>query len=446
MCWRPPTGRLDTTSLPAPDSLSPATMHSLPGPHDVTRHTLPNGITVLARENMNSPSVVVDASIHAGSIYEGRTHAGLANFTATMLMRGTANASFDQIHERIESVGASLGSSCGVHTAGFSGKALAEDLDMLLASAADLVRNPTFPSDHVERIRGETLTGMAMRAHNTRAMAALTFYEALFGYDHPYGYSNDGYPDTVEKLTRQELKQFQRKHYGPQEMIVVIVGSVAAQTAIKLIEKHFGDWSNKKQPARAPAPAERALNGRINRQVHIAGKTQTDIMLGFFGPCRSDPDFQAVRVANNILGVFGMMGRLGDNVRTKRGLAYYSFSHADGSFGPGTWRLIAGVNPDKVDTAIAAMLAEIERLVSRLVTPTELADSTSFILGRLPLQLETNEGVAGTLAAIELHGLGLDYLQRLPEQIHALTRADIRRAAGRLLDSEKYVLAVAGPE
>jgi zinc protease len=421
-------------------------MHSLPGPHDITRHTLPNGITVLARENPNSPAVVVDASIHAGSIYEGRSHAGLANFTAAMLMRGTRDASFDQIHERIESVGASLGSSCGVHTGGFGGKALAEDLDMLLATAADIVRNPTFPADHIERLRGETLTGLAMRAHNTRAMAALTFYEALFGGDHPYGYSNDGYPDTVAAITRTELKQYQRKHYGPAEMIVVIVGSVSTQAAVKLVEKHFGDWSNARQPARAPAPTGRALNGSENRRVQIPGKTQTDIVLGFFGPRRSDPDFQAVRVANSILGVFGMYGRLGQNVRKKRGMAYYSFSRADGSFGPGTWRLIAGVNPAKVDAAIATMLAEIDRLATRLVAPTELADSKSLILGRLPLQLETNEGVAGTLAAIELHSLELDYLQRLPDQINSLTRADIRGAAARLLDSKKHVLAVAGPE
>ena len=141
-----------------------------------------------------------------------------------------------------------------------------------------------------------------------------------------------------------------------------------------------------------------------------------------------------------------MYGRLGQSIRNKRGLAYYSFSRADGSFGPGTWRLIAGVNPEKVDTAVATMLTEIDRLSARLVTPTELADSKSFILGSLPLQLETNEGVAGTLAAIELHGLGLDYLQRLPEQINSLTRADIRSAAARLMDSKKYVLAVAGPE
>ena len=160
-------------------------MPQLLGPHDVTRRILPNGITVIVRENMNSPSVIVDASMQIGSIYENRSQAGLANFTASMLMQGTDNSTFKQIHERIESVGARLDSACGVHTGGFSGKALAEDLDLLLATAADTVRNPTFPADHVERIRGEILTGLAMRAHNTRAMASLTFYETLFGREHP---------------------------------------------------------------------------------------------------------------------------------------------------------------------------------------------------------------------------------------------------------------------
>ena len=421
-------------------------MHQLLGPHDVTRHILPNGITVIVRENMNSPSVIVDASMQIGSIYENRSQAGLANFTASMLMQGTDNSTFKQIHERIESVGARLDSACGVHTGGFSGKALAEDLDLLLATAADTVRNPTFPADHVERIRGEILTGLAMRAHNTRAMASLTFYETLFGREHPYGYSNDGYPDTIVNLRRKDMQQFHGKHYGPQEMVIVIVGSVSTRTAIRLVDKHFGDWSNKKQPARPPIPTAIPMSASQSRAVHIPGKTQTDIVLGFFGPRRSDPDFQAVSVANNILGVFGMYGRLGKRVRKKQGLAYYSFSRANGSFGPGTWRLIAGVNPEKVDTAVAAMLAEIKRLATRLVTPTELADSKSFILGLLPLQLETNEGVAGTLTTIELHELGLDYLQRLPDQINALTRADIRSAAARLLDSNKYVLATAGPK
>ena len=215
-------------------------MPQLLGPHDVTRRILPNGITVIVRENMNSPSVIVDASMQIGSIYENRSQAGLANFTASMLMQGTDNSTFKQIHERIESVGARLDSACGVHTGGFSGKALAEDLDLLLATAADTVRNPTFPADHVERIRGEILTGLAMRAHNTRAMASLTFYETLFGREHPYGYSNDGYPDTIVNLRRKDMQQFHGKHYGPKEMVIVIVGSVSTRTAIRLVDKHFG--------------------------------------------------------------------------------------------------------------------------------------------------------------------------------------------------------------
>lgn len=428
-----------TTPLPKLD------LHSLPGPDDVTRVRLPNGITILARENFNSPAVVVDGTLQAGSIYEGRDKAGLANLTASALMRGTARRTFDEIYEQIEPIGARLGFGGGTHTAGFDGKSLAEDLPALLELTADVLRNPTFPHDHVERLRGEILTGLAMRAHDTRAMASLTFYETLYGDDHPYGYDGSGYPDTVQRITRDDLVAFHNKHFGPQGMIVIIVGAVEAAQAVALVEKYFGDWENPDQPPPAPAPTAGRPMDTARREVPIAGKTQSDLVLGFLGPRRRDPEFQAARLANNILGVFGMMGRLGDNVRTKKGLAYYSYSSLEGRFGPGSWRLVAGVNPSNVERAAEAMLSEVRRMTSRKVTVAELSDNKTYILGRLPLQLETNEGVAGTLANIELHQLGLDYLQKLPAVIAAINREEILEAGRKHLDADRYVLAVAGP-
>ena len=141
-----------------------------------------------------------------------------------------------------------------------------------------------------------------------------------------------------------------------------------------------------------------------------------------------------------------MYGRLGKTVRKKHGLAYYSFSRADASFGPGTWRLIAGVDPTNVDTTIKVMLEEIDRLIIKLVSRKELDDNKSFILGSIPIQLETNEGIAGTLASMELHGLGMDYLQHLPKQIKEVSRQDVRNAAARLLDPDTHVVTSAGPQ
>jgi|TARA_B110000263_G_scaffold248870_1_gene264853 zinc protease len=419
-------------------------MRTLPGSENITSQTLPNGIIVIARENPQSPSVVVDAFIHAGSIYEKRSKAGLANFAASMLMRGTKTASFEEIYENIESVGTSLGVSSAVHTVGFGGKSLPEDLGLLLETAADAVRNPIFPHEHLERMRAEILTGLAMRAHNTRAMASLAFYETLFGSNHPYGYSNNGYQESIESITRANLQEFHKEHYGPTGMIITIVGNVTARKAIALVESHFGDWKNDNQPNIAPAPTAQMINHTEKQHVHIPGKTQTDIVLGYVGPRRSDPDFQSVRIANSILGVFGMYGRLGKTVRKKHGLAYYSFSRADASFGPGTWRLIAGVDPTNVDTAINLMLEEIGSLITKLVDHKELADNKSYILGSIPIQLETNEGIAAALASMELHGLGMDYLQHLPKQIKEISRQDIRSAAARLLDPDTYVVTSAG--
>ena len=130
----------------------------------------------------------------------------------------------------------------------------------------------------------------------------------------------------------------------------------------------------------------------------------------------------------------------------RAGLAYYSLSRINASFGPGTWRMLAGVNPANVDKTVKLMMREAERMTSTLVTVEELAENQSQIIGMLPLRLESNEGVAGALASMELFGLGLDYLQRVPGIIAALTRAELRAAARRYLQPQRHVLAVAGPE
>ncbi len=206
---------------------------SLPGPDDILRVELPNGMVVLARENFTSPAVVLNGSLRAGSLDESRQRAGLARFTAAALMRGTESRTFGEIYEQIESLGARLGMGGGTHTSSFGGKALAEDLDTLLGLAADALRRPTFPAEHVEKLRGQLLTGLAIRAHDTGAMAALAFDEMLYP-DHPYGTTEDGYPETVSAITRDDLVNFHHTYFSPQQMILVIVGAVKAADAVAL--------------------------------------------------------------------------------------------------------------------------------------------------------------------------------------------------------------------
>ncbi len=417
---------------------------TLPGPDDITRIELPNGITVLARENFTSPAVVVDGLLRVGSLLEPDDKAGLASFHADVLMRGTQKHTFEQLFEEIESIGASLDVSAGGHTYSFGSKSLAEDLPLMLELLAEVLRKPVFPADHIEKVRGEIMTSLHMRTHDTRRMANLTFHELAYP-DHPYGRSMKGYPETVPGITREDIVNFQ-KNLGPRGAIIVVVGAVKPAEAVKLVEGAFGDWQNPAQPPIPEAPGVAPIKEIRRKSITIPGKTQADIILGNPGPPRSAPDFQAARMANSILGVFGLYGRLGDAVREKQGLAYYSYSRLDGGFGPGPWWVSAGVNPANVERAVETIRDELRKITAEPVTPEELSDNKSFFKGQLVIGLEMSEGVAGSIMNMEKHNLGLDHLRKYAEMIDALTQEDVQAAAAHYLDPDAFALAIAGPD
>lgn len=417
---------------------------SIPGPEDFIRHELPNGIVVLVRENHASPSVVVSGYLAVGAYDETDEEAGLAAFTASALSRGTRRRTFERLYEEVESVGASFAVSAGVHHTGFGAKSLAEDLPLVLDVLADVLRNPIFPAEEVEKLRGEILTELEERAHDTRRMAALTFRELAYPRGHPYGRSRIGYPETISRLTREDLEAFYRKGYGPRGMVIAVVGAVEAGQALTQVEEAFGDWEGAGFD-RTPLPPVEPPTAVRQKFVPIAGKTQADIVLGLPGPPRTDPAFLDAMLCNTVLGVFGMMGRLGEKVRDEQGLAYYAYSRIEGGHGPGPWTVVAGVNPVNVNRALDSIRGEIRRICEEPVPPQELADSQAFLVGSLPLRLETNEGVARAILEMEQYNLGLDYLQRYADLIREITPERVQAAAQRWLDADAYVLAIAGP-
>ncbi len=420
--------------------------NALPGPDDIARETLPNGMIVLVRENFAAKSVVLTGSVQVGSIFEAAEKAGLASFVASALMRGTRTRDFDTIHETLEGIGASLGMGGGAHTTGFDGKSLAEDLPVLLDLLSDALRNPAFPSDQTERLRGEILTGLKIRAQDTRAVAGELFRKLAYPEGHPYSRSSRGKIETVSGITLDEMAAFHQKHFGPRSMIMVIVGAVKTADAIRKVKDTFASWENPDQPPFERVSAVPALPEVRQQSSTLAGKTQSDIILGWPGPARAAPDFQAANLANSVLGVFGMMGRLGKTVREDQGLAYYSYSSLSGGLGPGPWNISAGVNPANVGKAIDSILIEVTRMIETSVSEEDLADNQANFTGRLPLTLESNEGVASAILNMETHQLGLDYLRRYKDMINAITREDVQKAAQKYLSPGAYALAVAGPE
>ncbi len=422
----------------------PSHINALPGPEDITRVELPNGIVVLARANFNSPSVTVQGYLPAGSLFDPPEKLGLANFTAAALLRGTARRGFQEIYEALESVGASLNFGGGTHTVSFHGRSLVEDLDMLLGLLAEALREPAFPPEQVERLRAQILTGLAIRAQDTGEMASLAFDELVYP-GHPYGRPEDGFPETVSAIQPADLAEFHRRCYGPRGMAIVLVGGIDPRQAVEKAAQALGDWQNPLQPAAPALPPAPVLAGVVSRKVVIPGKSQADLVIGAAGPERRSPDYLAASLGNSIFGQFGMFGRIGEVVRERAGLAYYAYSSLSGGSGPGPWFVSAGVDPANVEKARDLILAEIARFTAEPVTDAELADSQANFIGRLPLSMETNMGVAAALANLERYQLGLDYYQRYPGLVAAVTREQILEVARKYLNPERLGIAIAGP-
>lgn len=420
--------------------------NSIPRADNITRAELDNGIVVLAYENPAVQSVNLMGSLQAGSLYEEPRQNGLASLTAGALMTGTRQRDFDQLHSALEDNGADLGFRAHVHKVGFSGKALAEDLPLLVDVANDALRNPVFPAEHVERLRGERLTWLQYSQFDTRYRAGRAMREALYPAGHAYHYSPSGDEDTIAHLAVSDLADFHAQHFGPRGMIIVVVGAVTAADAVSLVAEAFGDWRNDQQPTRRVVDAPDTSAESLRQNVFVPGKTQSDISMGIVGPARRSDDYLAAQLANSVLGEFGMMGRIGKSVREQQGLAYYAFSRLGGGHGPDPWTISAGVNPDNVERAIASIRAEVERLTSELVSEDDLADNQSYFTGRMPLQLESNEGIASHIHSMESYGLGLDYLANYAELVQNIDRGDLLAAARTYLRAEDMVVAVAGPQ
>jgi len=287
------------------------------------------------------------------------------------------------------------------------------------------------------------LTALEQRKNNTRAMANLRYFELMYP-NHPYGQSAVGYQTTVESLTRDDVLAFYQAHYGACRAGATLAGPLPTDQALDRLESALGTWRGA-QHSPPDLPSVAAPHETRKTYTPIPDKTQSDIYLGWLGLRRRDPDFIPAHVANCILGQFGLMGRLGDQVRDEQGLAYYSYSALSAGLEPGTWTAVAGVAPENVERTVESILAQVRRLQNEPVPAHELDDNKAFLVGSLPLRLETKEHVAYQIAHMERLELGLDYLHRYPGLVQAVTPEEIINVARKYMDPDRYVLSVAGP-
>jgi zinc protease len=424
-----------------------ASTRSLPNSQNIAQFQLSNGVRVFVYENFASPAVIINGYLMAGELDErDPLKRGLAGFVSDCLTRGTERFSYEQIFEETESIGANLSVSSGMYTTGLFTKSLAEDMPLMLDLLSDVVRRPTFPEAEIEKERAEWLTGLQERTNSTQTMCSLAFHEMCYPEHHPFHWSSDGYPETARAITLDDLRQFHKNFFAPKEMVVVVTGAVKAEHAHDAVAAAFGDWSAVRGGERNTMPSAPAIKKSTTKKRHVKmpGKSQSNLMLGFPALPTSHPDWLTAVLMNSILGQFGMYGRLGESVRKEEGLVYYIGSRFDGGMAQGPWYLYAGTNPKTVHRVIDIAMQEVSRIQNKKVTPRELDDNKHYFTGSTPLQMETNEGIAGQIINMIRYERGLDYLLTFNDRVNAITQADVLRVAQTWLSTDKYVLATAG--
>ena len=416
---------------------------SIPDSNTILRERFANGSTLLAYPNPTSPAVYFTGYMQPGAIAVPEDQIGLPSFTTDMLITGTKRLNFQQLHDKIESIGASLSMGTGHLSTTFFGQCLREDLETIWSLLVEVIQEPAFAEKQFKRVRNQILTGIAIQNQDTAEMASQAFNQALYG-THPYAYPDIGCAQTVANLQKDQLEAFHQTHYGPKGLVLAVSGGIEPEMAQEIFSRTIASWQVENQGSPTLLPPFNPPTSSIRTHVPLEGKNQSDLIIGVPAPQTISRDYQVCSIGNAIYGKYGMMGRIGRVVREKAGLAYEVSSHLGAGIGPTAWTISAGVNPDNLEKAITLLKQELERFRAEPVTQQELLDVKTQSLGRLPLSLETNSGIASVLVSLERYGYSLDHLRELPGIIESVTAEEILAAAQRYWDMDKLVITSAG--
>ena len=408
------------------------------------REELSNGAVILAQETAMTPAVTISATFRAGSVFDPPDLPGLAYLTGRVLDRGTITRSAAVLADELDDRGVSLRVSTNRQALTISCTCLSEDFEDILAIVVDVARNPTFPETEIEKRRSEALTVLRQNEDNPAWRAVEGVLELLYTREHPYGRPSKGTAAGVERVSRADLLGFHGRRIRPGALSIAIVGDIPADQALCRASETLDGWYSP-PPELAKLPASHPHASRRERLIAMPGKVQTDIAYGFTALARLDPRYYAYWMMNNILGEFGLGGRLADNIRERQGMAYYAFSTLDPAPLEAPLLIRAGVDPANVERAVAAIDHEVRTLAATGPTPTELNESRAYVIGSIPRMLETNQSIASFLQMCEDYGLGLDFDQRLPQLLNAVTLEQVHGAAADLLDPARAAVAIAGP-
>ena len=395
---------------------------------EVVREQLPNGFTLLVRENPVAPVVALSLMVRAGTRWERRDNAGISNFLHAVMVKGTTRRSGGELAEAIAALGGKLSATGDVDYSEIRASALARFWRQLLSLTAELVLEPKLAADEVAPERTWLLSRIQKRRDNAPARAFDELYAALYG-PNPYALPVLGTPESLARIDHAELVAAYRAAYQPQRMILALSGQVSASEVVAEARRLFGGMP-RGPAASPPAVAQPELAARRVRVQMTAQQAQ--ILVAGLAPSLDDPDHAAVKVLSTVLGG-GMAGRLFAELRDRRGLAYSATSYYDPVRGPGALVLYLGTTPENAARAEAALAQEVERARREAVGADELQRAKGYLLGHYAMDRRTNERQAWYLAFYEIQGTGQDYPERYRRAVRAVSADDVLRVARRYL-------------
>lgn len=403
-----------------------------------TRTVLDNTATLLVAERSGLPMVVMNMILKTGAAVDPQDKQGVANLTAELLTRGTKNYSAQTLAEELDFLGTALSVEAGNDATTLTLTTLTKNLDRSFALLAEVVLAPTFPQDEFERIRKEIAGGLQSREEDPGWVANKAFKEHLYP-QHPYGRLVSGQAETLARITPDDVKQFHVTYYRPNNAIIAVAGDITQDGIASLLASHFTDW----QAAVLPDFSWPDLSELAAQQIHLDKEvTQANIMIGHSGIARSHPEYYAVLVMNHILGGGGFGSRLMDRIREEKGYAYSIGSYFSARKHPGPFTVSLQTKNENARQAIAETLAVIRQFGEEGATEKELQAAKAYFINSFPLRLVSNRDVAGMLPILEFYELGLDYPDRYADLIGSVTLEQVRAAAKKHLNPDRFLQVV----
>jgi len=404
--------------------------------------TLPNGLRVFVVTDRSQPAVAARLVIlSAGSIKDPNKLPGVARMTAELLTQGTETRSAQQIAEAIDFIGGSLGASAGKDSTTITLDVVKKDLSTGLDLMSDVLLHPAFSAEELDRQRQQLLSNLTVQYSDPEYLASVVFGRTVFS-NSPYGLPEEGTPDSVKKLNRDNFVKFHQANYAPNEALLAFAGDISPEEAFAAAEKYFGPWP------RHDVAAYDAGTVQPSPGVHIwlvdkPDAVQTQIRVGKVGIRRGDPNYIPVQVMNRVFGG-GYNSRLNTEVRVKKGLTYGAYSSFDphryaGSFAIGTFtRTAATVEATKLAVDLITQMATGD------IKPAELDFARDYLAGVYPIQSETAEQVANRVLTAAAFDLPTDYNSTYPDRVRAVTPEQANAMARQYLGANDLDIVLAG--